>query len=170
AGVTLGLRIAPGHPETAFAARLLAAITLAIAGALAWVLLRRRTGWAVPASMAASSAAFFLAAAAFVLPAANAYKSARPLCEAAAELIRPGDRIASYNFWRWRAEFRYYLGRPIENLPGPEPLRRAWDGADRVVLFVEGDQLEGARGVIGDRQAAVERAVGSMTAYVFVNR
>jgi len=111
-----------------------------------------------------------LTAGVYVLPAVDTYKSAKPLCESVTQLLRPGDRIASYEFWRWRSQYRYYLERPIEALYGNEALRAAWDGPDRVVLFVEEIGLDDARHVIGDRKPALIRSVGSMPTYVFINR
>jgi hypothetical protein len=115
-------------------------------------------------------AMIYLVAALFVMPAIDPFKSARPFCDRLAAILQPGDVVASYNFWAWRAENRYYLGRPIENLPGEAPLRSAWARSERVVLLVEGVQLEEARRVIGDGPPVLSRGVGSQTAYVFTNR
>ena len=165
AAVLVLWKLAPRYPEVATAARILAAVLAAGAAALAAAPRPR-----LPAALAGAMAAIYLVAALFVMPAFDPFKSARPFCDRLAAILRPGDVVASYNFWAWRAEYRYYLGRPIENLPGEEPLRSAWARGERVVLLVEGGQLDEARRVIGDRPPVFSRGVGSKTAYVFTNR
>jgi 4-amino-4-deoxy-L-arabinose transferase-like glycosyltransferase len=171
-GIAVLVKFGPKYPEVAAAVRWLAGTMIVCGVALGAALARARLrpGPLIPATLAATMAAFFLVAGSAVLPALDTFKSARPLCERLAGMIEPGDRIASYNFWMWRSEYRYYLGRPIDNLPGEEPLREAWNGPARVVLLVEGGQLAEARRVIGDRAPAFTRGVGSQTAYVFTNR
>jgi hypothetical protein len=78
--------------------------------------------------------------------------------------------VASYAFWNWRAEYRYYLGLPITNLLGVEPLRETWNGPRRVVLLVEAERLADARQVIGDAKAVIEGRVGGGSVSVFTNR
>lgn len=139
----------------------------------AWVLFdlsrkRKRAGAAV--SLAAAAAAIYLAAAAVTLPALDVYKSARHFCADVSRLVRPGDEVASYAFWNWRAEYRYYLRMPITNLLGAEPLREAWNGTRRVVLLVEAERIADARQVIGDASPAIEGRVGGGSVYVFTNR
>ncbi|HUC42711.1 MAG TPA: glycosyltransferase family 39 protein [Candidatus Sulfotelmatobacter sp.] len=162
--------LATRFPETAVEARWLGAFCILTGLALGGTLLARKSGWGVPTAVAAAAAALYLTAGVYVLPAVDTYKSAKPLCESVTQLLRPGDRIASYEFWRWRSQYRYYLERPIEALYGNEALRAAWDGPDRVVLFVEEIGLDDARHVIGDRKPALIRSVGSMPTYVFINR
>jgi len=124
----------------------------------------------VPFSLAVAVVAVYLAAAGVGLPALDEYKSVRPVCARVTGLLRPGDDVASYEFWDWRAEYRYYLGRPITNLAGPEALRAAWYGPRRLVLFVEPSRLERVRQVIGDTSPAVVNAKGARPIYVFTNR
>jgi 4-amino-4-deoxy-L-arabinose transferase-like glycosyltransferase len=171
-GIAVFVKFGPKYPEVAGAVRILAGTMLLCGVALGAALTRARraTGIAIPAALAATMALFFLVAGSVVLPALDTFKSARPFCERLSGMIEPSDRVASYNFWTWRAEYRYYLGRPIDNLPGEEPLREAWSGPARVVLLVEGGQLAEARRVIGDRAPAFSRGVGSQTTYVFTNR
>jgi len=171
-GIAVALTFGPKYPEVAGAVRWLAGAMIVCGLVLGAVLTRapRTSGSAIPAALVATMAAFFLVVGSAVLPALDTFKSARPLCERLAGLIEPGDRVASYNFWMWRAEYRYYLGRPIDNLPGMEPMREAWNGPARVVLLVEGDRLSDARRIIGGRAPALTRGVGSQTTYVFTNR
>lgn len=142
-----------------------------VAGAfVAADLLRRRTRVAAPLSLAVATVVVYLAAGGVTLPALDAYKSARPLCEQVERIVRPGDDVVSYAFWKWRAEYRFYLGRPITNLTEPEALREAWNGSRRIVLFVESARLESVRQVIGNAAPALEGRVGRGAIYVFTNR
>lgn len=142
-----------------------------IAGALVLVdLARPETRPMVPLSLATATVAIYLAGGGVALPALDAYKSARPFCAAVDRLSRPGDEVASFEFWNWRSEYRYYLGRPIVNLAGLEPLRDAWTGPGRIVLLVEADRLDDARKVIGGVAPAMDGHVGGGTIYVFTNR
>ncbi len=146
-------------------------VTALFAGGLVLIdLARARTRSGVLYSLAIAVVVTYLAAGGVTLPAFDSFKSARFVCEEIAREVRPGDEVASYAFWNWRAEYRYYLGRPITNLAGPEPLRAAWHGPNRLVLVVEGERLELARQVIGDAAPAIVRRVGRRSVYVFTNR
>ena len=146
-------------------------LTATVAGSLVvWDLSRRRSRPWAPISLATATAAVYLAAGGVTLPALDAFKSARPFCEQVNRVLQPDDEVASYAFWSWRAEYRYYLGRPIDNFAGPEPLREAWSGSRRVVLLVEADRLESAREVVGEAVPLVAGRVGGGAIYVFTNR
>lgn len=163
--------IARKHPEVAGPSWILAAAAGAGAVALLAALVgRRHRGWALPGSLFGATAAVYLTLALVALPALDTYKSARPVAERLAAIARPEDRLASFNFWAWRAEYRYYLDRPIENLPDKEALRAAWSGSERVVLLVKEPELSAARSVIGDAAPAFERRVGASRVYVFTSR
>lgn len=173
--VVAGAVIVVGAPvrlagETALPVAFLGLVALLAGAFVVFDILRRRTRDAAPLSLAVATAAVYLAAAGVTLPALNVFKSARPVCEAVGRIVRPNDDVASYAFWSWRAEYRYYLGRPITNLAGPEPLRQAWNGSRRVVLFVEPARLDSARQVIGDAVPVIAAAVGGSSIYVFTNR
>jgi len=157
-------------PEAAVPVQVLGAAAVIAGGFVVFDLLRRTKKAALPISLATGIVVVYLAAAGVTLPALDVLKSARPVCEKVARLARPDDVIASYAFWNWRAEYRYYLGRPITNLFGAGPLREAWDGPKRVVLFVESEQLDDARAVIGDVAPAVTGKVGRGSIYVFTSR
>ena len=172
AGVTVVVKLAPKFHDLAGPARLLAAASVLSGAALAFVLSRATTrrGLTPPAACAVVTSLLFFVVGGWVMPEVDAYKSARPLCAGVARLMGPDDALASYNFWKWRAEYRFYLGKPIDNLPGIDALRAAWDGPRRLVLFVESDQILDARRVIGDRAPVLARGVGSGKTYVFTNR
>jgi hypothetical protein len=157
-------------PPTLAPVAFLGLTALAAGGLVAWDVVRRRTRPIVPYTLVVATVAIYLAAAGVTLPALNVFKSARPVCEKVERILRPDDEVASYAFWNWRAEYRYYLDRPITNLRGPAPLREAWSGPRRLVLFVEPTRLDSARQVIGDAAPAVSGAVGEGSIYVFTNR
>ncbi|HEX5041870.1 MAG TPA: glycosyltransferase family 39 protein [Candidatus Polarisedimenticolaceae bacterium] len=159
-GLAAALVIVPPRraPVLEVTGRVAAAVLAAGAAALAAMLVRsRRRGAAIAAW--GMFAAFYLVAAAALLPAADAFKSARPFCRAMARHVAPGDRVASYRFWRWRAEYTFYGDRAIESLQTPEELR-AWRG--RFVL-VEDWALPEVRRVLGDGPVALTGRVGGGT-------
>jgi hypothetical protein len=106
---------------------------------------------------------FYLVAAAALLPAADALKSARPFCRELAARVPLREPVASYRFWRWRAEYTFYGERAFESLQAPDALR-AWARAPghRWVL-VEDWAVPEARAVLGDIPAAITRRVGQST-------
>lgn len=160
------------HPEFVAAVRPVSAA--AVAGALvlgaALSLGTYRRGIAVPAALATAFALFYLVASATALPALDDAKSARPFCAAVAERAQPGDDVASFDFWNWRAEYAYYLGRPLRPISGAPALKEAWDGPKRLLLVVEEDRLAAAREAIGDVEPAYARRVGGKVSYLFTNR
>jgi 4-amino-4-deoxy-L-arabinose transferase-like glycosyltransferase len=165
-----GALVAPRYPKEAAAAWTLAIACSGAGAAIAVAALSPRArSWLVPA-IAGGTACVYLVAGSVVLPALDRYKSARSICRSIAEIAGPGDRVASYNFWKWRAEYRFYLERPIENLLGSDALRTAWAGSDRIVLIVDRPGLASAREIVGDREPAVSRPVGSQTIHVFTSR
>jgi 4-amino-4-deoxy-L-arabinose transferase-like glycosyltransferase len=169
-GVVIVVAAKQRLPDAAVAVQVLG-WAAAIAGGLVLIdLARLKSRAAVPLSVATGVVAVYLAAAGITLPALDVYKSARPVCDKVAGLLGPDDLVASYAFWNWRAEYRFYLGRPITNLFGAGALREAWAGQKRVVLFVEAAQLAEARTVIGDAAPAVAGKVGGGPIYVFTSR
>ena len=171
-GCGIGLFALFHHPEFASAAKPVSAA--AVAGAvvlgLALSLRRFRHGIAVPAALATAFGLVFLVASVTALPALDAAKSARPFCTEVAKRALPGDDLASFEFWNWRAEYAYYLGRPLRPIKGAVALREAWEGQQRLLVVVEEDRLEAARSAIGDVEPAYARRVGGNTTYLFTNR
>jgi len=144
--------------------------TLAAGVAVAIVLMGSKTRAHAPIALAAATAALYVTAATVTLPALNVLKSARPVCRAAGLLLQPGDEVVSYAFWNWRAEYRFYLGRPIVNVFDPEALRALWNGPKRVLLFVDDERVDEARQIIGGGAPAVASRVGGRAIYVFTSR
>ena len=171
-GVGIAVLAGRRQPDLAVTARVAGVVALAGGALVAITLVRRAvvSRWAVPRALAGAIAAFYLIAALAVLPALDAFKSARPVADELARIAEPNDRIASYDFWNWRAEYAYYLGRPLENLAGREALGQAWTGGRRVLLLVESDQLEDARAVLGTRPPLWSHGVGGKSVYLFTNR
>ena len=157
-------------PQAAGAVAAFGIAALIVGGLVGFDAVRAKGRVALPISVATATVVLYLTAAGVTLPALNAVKSARPVCEEVSRRLLPGDEIVSYAFWNWRAEYRYYLGRPITNIFGLAPLAAAWTGGKRVVLFVEGEHLDEARQVIGEVAPAVVGRVGGGPIYVFTNR
>jgi 4-amino-4-deoxy-L-arabinose transferase-like glycosyltransferase len=172
AGCGAGVFAVFHHPELVVAARPVTAALLAGGLVLAVVLARskRKAGIAVPAALATAFGLFYLAAAADLLPALDTAKSARPFCVEVARRLRPGDDLASFEFWNWRAEYAYYLGRPLRRITGQAALREAWAGPQRLVLVVEEDRLSSFREVVGEVDPEYVRRVGGHASYLFTNR
>jgi 4-amino-4-deoxy-L-arabinose transferase-like glycosyltransferase len=153
--VVVAPRRAPVLAEPGRAAAVMLAVGACIGAAM--LVRRHRRGAAIAAW--GTFAAFFLVAAAALLPAADSFKSARPFCRALAAQVPPGEPVASYRFWQWRAEYSFYGDRAFASLQTPEDLR-AWTG--RWVL-VEDWALPEARTVLGDAPAALTGRVGQGT-------
>ncbi len=157
-GVAL-VTVAPRQAPVLTGPGWLAAVVL-VAGAVsvAALLARGRRRGAALAAWGAF-AAFYLVTAAALLPAADAFKSARPFCRALAARVPSGEPVATYRFWQWRAEYTFYGERAFASLQTPEQLRD-WRG--RWVL-VEDWALPEARTVLGDAPAALTGRVGRGT-------
>jgi len=128
---------------------------------------RRR---ALPAAIAAATAALYLTAALWALPAANRFKSARTFCADVARWVGRDDPLRGFHEWTWRASYSFYLGRAIPNLESPEDLAAYWARPQRVFLIVERGRLDAARRVLGPQAPLAERAIGDNRAYLFSSR
>ena len=157
------IRIAPRKaPVLAAPGRLAAGVLVLGALLLVVALLRGRRRGATLAAWG-MVAAFYLVAAASLLPAADALKSARPFCRELSARVPAGEPVASYGFWRWRAEYAFYGDRPIESLQTPEGLR-AWARLPgRRWLLVEPWALPEARELLGAPPTALTGKVGQGT-------
>ena len=157
-------------PAQATAAMLLGAVAVIAGALLAFDLLRARSRARAPLALATGTLALYLMAAGVTLPALDALKSARPVCGAIEGILAPGDALVSFELWNWRAEYRFYLRRPIENVFGRDKLRQVWTGSQRAVVLVEADRLDDARQVIGTGEPVVTGRVGDRSVYVFTSR
>jgi 4-amino-4-deoxy-L-arabinose transferase-like glycosyltransferase len=169
-GLAIPFAVLPDYPELGFGARVLAA-TL-ITGGLAVVVglgVRRRRVVA-PAALLAMILSLWIVAAIGVLPAANAYKSARPFCNQVLAVIDEDSELRSFAFWKWRGEYSYYLDRTVPVLENAAALREYWNRPDEVFLLLEGHKLERARAVLGDAKPLIERPVGSRVMLLYSNR
>jgi hypothetical protein len=113
---------------------------------------------------------FYVAASVAVLPAVDAYKSARPFCEHVSSVLPPDGPVASFGMWQWRAGYTYYLGRPIPNLETTAELSEYWNREQQVFVIVQSTEIDEARAVLGAREPWVESRVGSRMAYLFSNQ
>ena len=157
-------------PELARAAKTMAAVFLSCGLlALGGVAAARRHAGLAPAAAVIALAVVYLAAAAGALPAANAVKSHRALCEAIVAEVGPDDPLRGFHEWRWRASYSYYSGRSIPNLDSTEALAEYWGRDEQVFLLVEEGRLELARQVLGPVEPRVTREVGNNRAHLFSN-
>jgi len=134
------------------------------------LLLRRRWPMAGPAALVATVISVYLLAAIWALPAANAYKSARPFCSKLQALVGVGTPLRSYGFWNWRASYSYYTNRSIENIDSPAGLRRFWSRDDQVFLLVERGKLDEVRELLDEADPLISDRVGSNEIFLFTNR
>jgi hypothetical protein len=169
--VVLLVRVVDGYPALAAAARAVA-VVCATGGAatLAGVMLGRRWPMAAPAACAATVVSVYLLAAVWALPAANAYKSARPFCTNLRAIVGDDDPLRSYGFWRWRASYVYYADRRIENIDSADELSAYWDSGQQVFLLVERGKLDEVRGLLGEAHPVIGQRIGSNEVYLFTNR
>jgi len=137
---------------------------------LAGSLLRRKWPMAGPAALVATVISVYLLATIWALPAANAYKSARPFCSKLQALVGEDDPLRSYGFLSWRASYSYYTDRSIENIDSPVGLRRFWSRDEKVFLLVERGRLEEVRELLDDANLLISDRVGSNEIYLFTNR
>jgi 4-amino-4-deoxy-L-arabinose transferase-like glycosyltransferase len=158
------------YPAVETVARSLALLT-AVGGVavLAGVLLQRRWPVVGPAAFAATIISVYLLAATWALPAANAYKSAKPFCSKLQALVQADDPLRSYRFWRWRASYTYYTDRSIENIESPAELEQFWGQDGQVFLLVERGRLEEVRSVLGDAKQLIHDRIGSNEIYLLTN-
>jgi 4-amino-4-deoxy-L-arabinose transferase-like glycosyltransferase len=153
----------PGRSLTLLAA---AGGVALLAGTMLW----NRWPMAAPSAFAATLLALYLVAGAWALPAANAYKSARPFCIKVRSLVGSEAPLRSYRFWRWRASYQYYSDRTIENIDSPEELRRYWSADEPVWLLVERGRIDEARALLDGATTAAHAAIGSNEIYLLTNR
>jgi 4-amino-4-deoxy-L-arabinose transferase-like glycosyltransferase len=171
AALVLWLRAVQLYPDLAPEIRALVLLLLAGgATVIAGVLFIRRATTAAPTALFSLVMVVYLVAAVAVLPAVNAYKSARPFCQRTAAVVPRESPIASFGFWSWRASYTYYLGRPIPNLETVADLRAYWSRSDQVYLIVQSTELDEARAVLGHATPWVQSRIGSRTAFLFSNR
>jgi 4-amino-4-deoxy-L-arabinose transferase-like glycosyltransferase len=170
-GIYLEVRVVPEQADLVSEARALAVLlvvgSLAVLGGL---LARAHSRLAVPTAFFSLVLVLYLLIGVAILPAADIHKSARPFARKVAGVVSDDERIASFKFWRWRSEYRFYLGRPVPNIRTPEALEEYWERPERVFLIVEGDKIDRARGVVGDTPALLHDHVGSREVYLLSNR
>ncbi|BBO16409.1 glycosyltransferase [Candidatus Brocadia pituitae] len=71
-----------------------------------------------------------------VIPVLNQYKSAKEICDKANSMIKPGERLALYNFFR--DPYLFYTGRNyLEIIRGGDDLMQFLKAQERVFLFIQ---------------------------------
>lgn len=171
AGAILWIRVLPDYPDLVTAVRAVAALLVVGGGAvLLGVLVSRRSRVAAPTAAFFLVLVFYVTVSVAVLPAVDAYKSARPFCERVASILPPDSPIASFGMWQWRAGYTYYLGRPIPNLETTAELSTYLQRDENVFVIVQSTEIDEARAVLDAHEVRVESRVGSRTVYLFSNR
>jgi len=140
---------------------------LFVLGAL---LARHRRRILASAALVGTVGATYLMASAGVLPAANTFKSHRPLSESIRARVAPDQPLRGFHQWRWRASYSFYTGRPIPNIESREELLEYWAGPEEVFLIVEQGRLEEVHAILGPLVPLFARTVGSNRAYLFSSR
>jgi hypothetical protein len=165
------LRLVPRYPDvapqaTALGWLLIAGGTATLAGFVA----PRRARVVAPAALLALVLSVEVLAAVSLFPAADRYKSARPFCDEVRSKVAPGDPIASFRFWAWRASYAFYTGRAIPNLESTNELAAYLAGGRASYVIVEDRELPEARSVLGSREPLVRATIGGTEAFLFSNR
>ncbi|MCC7211012.1 MAG: glycosyltransferase family 39 protein [Candidatus Brocadia sp.] len=71
-----------------------------------------------------------------VIPVLNQYKSAKEICDKANSMIKPGEQLALYNFFR--DPYLFYTGRNyLEIIRGGDDLMQFLKAQERVFLFIQ---------------------------------
>jgi hypothetical protein len=70
------------------------------------------------------------------IPVLNQYKSAKEICDKANSVMKPGNKLAMYNFFR--DPYLFYTNRNhVEVIHGLDSLREFLNSNERVFLFVQ---------------------------------
>ena len=167
AGAAWGLR----ERYTDHAAQLLAVSVALFAGAatvLVALVFRRRARRASLCFLAVL-VVFELGLAGWLMPYANVFKSARGFATETAA-VAGEDAVSGYRLWIWRADYPYYLGRPVARVESPEEAARLWNGPERRCMIVEEWNREEFLEAVGAAVLRVGRDVGSKHVELYCNR
>ena len=110
-----------------------------------------------------------LGLAGWLMPYANAFKSARGFASETAAVLED-DAVSGYRLWVWRADYAYYLGRRIGRVENPAEAVRLWNGLKRHCLIVEEWKREEFLETVGPAVPRVGRNVGSKRVELYCNR
>jgi hypothetical protein len=76
------------------------------------------------------------------IPILNQYKSAREICDKANSVMKPGEKLAMYNFFR--DPYLFYTGRNrIEVIRSLDDLTQFLSSTERVFLFIQEKDFKG---------------------------
>jgi hypothetical protein len=166
-GVAVFVEAPARIPELAAPARVLGALLAGgAAAAIAAVFSRRRALRAVPATLVVVVALVWGIGGTWVLPGANARKSARPFAERMNACVGEDAVVASYRFWVWRAGHAYYADRtfvPLDDEPALAGFALA--PGRRFVLVERGHRAEVER-VLGS-PPVLSASIGGNEAHLF---
>ncbi len=143
-------------PELAGRVFWLAGVGLAGGMAVLATWLARRRAAALTA-LAGATAALLLVFVHGVEPAADPFKSARPLARDLARVVQPGDRVGMLH---WRAAYLYYSGIRMDELHRPAALREWLTLPGRKVLLISAEQQEELAPLLDAGRVAAADGVG----------
>ena len=90
------------------------------------------------------------------IPILNQYKSAKEICDKANSVMKPGEKLAMYNFFR--DPYLFYTNKNhIEALCGIDELRRFLNSNERVFLFIQEKDFKEASKLLGMPMFVLEK-------------
>ena len=125
----------------------------------------------VPAGLMFIIATMYLAAAVWILPAADPIKSDRHFSAAMNRELALGDgTVASYRLWDWRAGYAFYSDRTIRNLETSEGLQQFWQGHERAYIVVEEKHRLELERSLPDESLVRQQKIGGRIASLYTRK
>jgi len=112
----------------------------------------------------------YLVTAIVALPAADHFKSHRPLADLIRREVPPSAPLRGFHEWDYRSNYSFYAGRPIVNIADVDALQEFWRREETVYVVVERGRLDLARQVLGSTAPMAQRRAGRNLSYLFCNR
>lgn len=112
----------------------------------------------------------YLLTAVVALPAADHFKSHRPLADLIRREVPESAPLRGFHEWDYRSNYSFYAGRAIVNLDDVDALETFWRREETVYVVVERGRLELARQVLGSTVPMAQRSAGRNLSYLFCNR
>ena len=166
-GVAVFVEAPARIPELAGPARILGGLLAGgAAAAIAAVFSRRRGLTAVPVTLIVVLALLWGIGGAWVLPGANARKSARPFAARMNACVGADAEVASYRFWVWRAGYAYYAERRFVPLDDETALSEFAATPGRRFVLVEREFRDDVERAFGTPPVISDR-IGSNEAFLF---
>ena len=106
---------------------------------------------------------------AWLLPQVNPFKSARGFATEV-HAVAGDDPVSGYRLWVWRVDYVYYLGRRIGRVPDAARALDIWRDGQRHCMIVEQWKRDEFLQLVGRREPAVRRDVGSKQVDLYCNQ